>query len=41
MTLEEAKLTTRIRVIGQPQRTGSIFTEPRENGGACSTPPPL
>lgn len=36
MTPEEAKSGTRIRVIGQPERTGSIISEPRENSGTWS-----
>lgn len=36
MTQEEAKLTTRVRVIGQPERTGSIISEPRDNNATLS-----
>jgi hypothetical protein len=36
MTPEEAKPTTRVRVIGQPERTGSIISEPRDNNGTLS-----
>ena len=36
MTKEEAILQTRVRVIGHPERTGSIISEPRENNGTWS-----